>query len=135
MGAPVRRVVRRRHPGARAQPPGLAAPVLQQQIRADPVQPGQRTHARRVERLAPLERDPEQLADQPLPDPGAHAAAQEAQQGGRVAVVDQPEGLGLAQRAADDLGVRGRVHRPPFPDRTGEFAGSETIFAEGHLRG
>jgi len=46
-----------------SQPPSLAAPVLQQQVRADPVQPRERTHARRVERLAPLERDPEDLAD------------------------------------------------------------------------
>src|SRR5207244_2454365 len=61
---PVRRLASRCHPGARAQPPSLAAPVLQQQVRADPVQPRERARARRVERLAPLERDPEQLADQ-----------------------------------------------------------------------
>ena len=114
-----------RHPGARAQPPGLAAPVLQQQIRADPVQPRQRARARHVERLAPLERDPEQLADQPLRDFGAHPAAQEAEQGGGMAVVDQPEGLGLVQRAADHLGVRRRAHRLLFPDRGVWFAGDD----------
>jgi hypothetical protein len=72
--ASVRRL-RRRHPRARAQPPGLAAPVLQQQVRADPVQPRERARARRVVRLAPLERDPEQLADQPLRRLGARPAA------------------------------------------------------------
>src|SRR5437773_1971052 len=115
--ARLRRLETRRHPRARAQPPGLAAPVLQQQIRADPVQPRERARARCVERPAPLERDPEQLADQSLRDFGARPPAQEAQQAGRVAVVDQPEGLGLAQRAADHLRVRGRAHLLPFPDR------------------
>src|SRR5256885_137789 len=44
-GAPpplARRLASRRHRGARAQPPSLAAPVLQQQVRADPVQPRER---------------------------------------------------------------------------------------------
>src|SRR5437867_9972512 len=79
---------------------------------------------RRVERLAPLERDPEQLADQPFRDFGAHPAAQEAEHGGGVAVVDEPEGLGLVQRAADHLGVRRRTHLLPFPDRGVWFAGA-----------
>jgi len=35
--APVRRLQTLRHPRARAQPSGLATPVLQQQVRADPV--------------------------------------------------------------------------------------------------
>src|SRR5215468_9037485 len=64
--APVGRLAARGHPRTRAQPPGLRAPVLQEQIRADPIQPRERGLARRVERPAPLERDPEQLADQPL---------------------------------------------------------------------
>jgi len=81
--------------------------VLQQQIRSDPVQPGQGALARRIEDLAPLERDPEQFAEQPFRDFGARPAAQEAEQGGRVAVLDEPEGLGLVQGAADHLGVRG----------------------------
>jgi hypothetical protein len=76
----------------------------------------------RVERLAVLERDPEQLADQPLRPSGTYPAAQEAEQGGREAVVDQAEGLGLVQRAADHLGVRGRVHRLLFPYPGVEFA-------------
>jgi hypothetical protein len=101
--------------GARAQAPGLAMPVFQQEVRADSVQPGERAAARTVEGLAPLERDPEQLADQPLGDPGPDPAAQEAQQRGRMAVVDRPEGLGLVQRAADHLGVRRSAHRLFFP--------------------
>src|SRR3984893_15935583 len=119
----VRRLVSRRHPSARAQPAGLAAPGLQQQVRADPVEPRERARARQVERLAVLERDPEQLAAQPLRPSGTYPAAQEAEQGGRVAVVDQAEGLGLVQRAADHLGVRGRTHRLLFPDPGVEFAG------------
>src|SRR5262249_18586486 len=59
----------------------------------------------------------EQLADQAFRDFGAHPAPQEAQQGGRVAIVDRPEGLGLTQRAADRLRVRGRAHHLLFPDR------------------
>src|SRR5207245_6367243 len=33
-----------------------------------------------------------------------------------VAVVDEPEDLGLVQRAADRRGVRARIHHLPFPD-------------------
>src|SRR5881409_2508714 len=123
--APVRGLVRR-HPRIRTQPPRLAAPVLQQQVRADPVQPRERARARHVERLAPLERDPEQLADQPLRDLGAHPAAQEAEHSAGVAVVDEPEGLGLVQRAADHLGVRAKIHRLVFPDREVRFAGASS---------
>src|SRR5205807_1567461 len=49
--------------------------------------------------------------------------AREEQAGGRVAVVDQPEGLGLAQRAADHLRVRERTHHYLFPDGGVRFAG------------
>src|SRR4030095_2988154 len=89
----------------------------------DPVETRERARARQFERLALLERDPEQLADQPLRPSGTYSAAQEAEQGGRVAVVDQPEGLGLTQRAAHHLGVRGRAHRLLFPDPGVGFAG------------
>src|SRR5262245_28782944 len=102
---------------------GLAAPVLQQQVRADPVEPRKRALARGVERLAPLERDPEEVAHQPFRDLRARPAPQEAQQGGRVAVVDQPERLGLGRRSADHLRVRRITHLLFFPDRGVRFAG------------
>ena len=43
----------------------------------------------------------------------------EAEQRAGVSVVDQPKGLGLVERAADHLGVRGRAHRLSFPDPGG----------------
>src|SRR5262245_25949940 len=70
-------------------------------------------------RTGPLGRRAPQPA---LRDLGASPATREAQQGGSVAAVDQPEGFGLSQRAADHLRVRGRDHsllfsRPQGPVR------------------
>jgi len=65
---------------------------------------------RRSERHAERERDLAQVADQPLRDFRPRAATHEAQQGRRVAVVDEPERLRIAQRAADHLRVRGSAH-------------------------
>src|SRR5262249_35769975 len=89
---------------------------------------------RRLERFAPLECDPEQLADQPLRDSGAGPAPQEAQHRRRVAVVDEPERLRHAQRAADHLRVRGEAHRLFFPDGGVGFAGLLTGFAAAPTR-
>src|SRR5262249_37705227 len=132
--APIRRLAVRRHPRGGAQPWGVAASVLQQRVRADPVEPRKRALARDVERLAPLERDPEQVAHQPFRDLRARPAPQEAQQGGRMAVVDQPERLGLGQRSADHLCVREITHLLSFSD-CGVWVAGRALLVRYGIRG
>ena len=76
-----------------AQPPRLAAPVLQQQVGPDSVEPRQRARAE----LSNVLRRSNAIRNSSPTSPSAtlrRPAAEEAQQRGRVAVVDQPEDLG-----------------------------------------
>ena len=60
---------------------------------------------------------------EPFRDFGAHPAAQESEHGGRVAIVDEPEGLGSSNERPITSKSEGEFTVFLFPDRGMWFAG------------